>query len=197
MQRSLLKIFKNIGSVTMISLLFAATCFAATNEEQSDTWLEAKLVTTITLNRNLSIFDIDTDVRNQVAYLSGVVATDVEKNLAEEVARSIDGIKDVNNKIAVDKSKAPRQEDMANNERSFGQKIEDLTTTASIKSSFLTNSNVDGLDINVDTMNGKVTLKGTVASDQEKALAVQIAKNTDGVSSVNDELKVVADNRKS
>jgi len=54
-----------------------------------------------------------------------------------------------------------------------------------VKSSFLLSSNLDGLDIKVETRDGKVTLTGTVQSSAEKALAVETAENLRGVKDVN------------
>ncbi|MCB0345953.1 MAG: BON domain-containing protein [Bdellovibrionales bacterium] len=161
-------------------------------ERQSDTWLEAKLVTTIALNRHLSIFDISTDVKNQTAYLSGVVESDIEKDLAGEVAKSIDGIKSVKNNILVDKTKARAEVEKlkSSEEYSFVQKIDDLTTTAAIKSKLIADSNVSGFAVDIDTMHGNVTLKGKVQTSEQKALIEQIAKNTAGVKDVDNKLNV-------
>ncbi len=159
----------------------------------SDVLQEAKLVTLFAVNRNLSVFDIDTEVKNNVAVLNGAVETDIEKNLAEEIARSVEGIKDVNNNIVVSKAKsseAKKRQQQANKGPTWGQKIEDMTTTASIKSKLLTNSNTHGLDVNIDTTSGKVTLKGKVKSDAEKALIEKIAENTNGVVAVTNKLEV-------
>lgn len=48
----------------------------------------------------------------------------------------------------------------------------------------------DGLDIHVDTNNGKATLTGTAATSAEKDLAGRIARDTDGVVGVNNEIAV-------
>jgi osmotically-inducible protein OsmY len=62
--------------------------------------------------------------------------------------------------------------------------------TARIKSQLLVNGNTAGLDINVDSNDGVVTLSGEVDSEQEKELAVRIAENTSGSKSVHDRLLV-------
>jgi osmotically-inducible protein OsmY len=53
---------------------------------------------------------------------------------------------------------------------------------------------LDGSDINVDTSNNVVTLKGTVPSDTARARAKALAEMTDGVTSVRDQLTVAAQN---
>jgi osmotically-inducible protein OsmY len=44
--------------------------------------------------------------------------------------------------------------------------------------------------INIDSANGVVTLTGTVGSEAERTRAVQLARETAGVKSVNDRLVV-------
>jgi hyperosmotically inducible protein len=51
---------------------------------------------------------------------------------------------------------------------------------------------VSGTDINVDAKTGVITLRGKVASAEEKMAAEQIAKGVDGVTSVKNNLQVVA-----
>jgi hyperosmotically inducible periplasmic protein len=62
--------------------------------------------------------------------------------------------------------------------------------TTKIKSKMALDDTVKALDINVDTANGVVTLTGTVNSQAERTRAVQLARETSGVTSVNDRLSV-------
>ena len=62
--------------------------------------------------------------------------------------------------------------------------------TARIKSKMALDEIVEAGDIDVDTSNGVVTLTGSVASAAERARALQLARETQGVSSVVDRLDV-------
>ena len=64
------------------------------------------------------------------------------------------------------------------------------TLTAKIKSKMALDDSVKALDINVDTADGVVTLTGMVHSEAERTRAVQLAKETAGVTSVTDRLTV-------
>ncbi|QJR15143.1 BON domain-containing protein [Usitatibacter palustris] len=64
----------------------------------------------------------------------------------------------------------------------------DAATTAKVKSAMLADPDVKGLQVNVDTMNGVVTLSGTVDTKSQAEKAVQIATTTEGVKSVNNNL---------
>ena len=66
----------------------------------------------------------------------------------------------------------------------------DAGVTSAIKSKMAVDDTVKASDINVDTQNHVVTLHGTVGSQAEKERALMIARNTKGVSSVVDDLRV-------
>ena len=68
--------------------------------------------------------------------------------------------------------------------------LSDGAVTAKIKSKMALDDTVKALSIDVDTDNGVVTLSGSVNSPAEKAKAVQLAKETAGVTSVVDRLVV-------
>jgi hypothetical protein len=68
--------------------------------------------------------------------------------------------------------------------------IAETALTGKIKSKMALDDMVKAADINVDTVNGVVTLSGRVRSEAERQRAVQLAKETDGVKSVTDHLVV-------
>jgi hyperosmotically inducible protein len=63
--------------------------------------------------------------------------------------------------------------------------------TTSVKTQLAADDLVKARRVDVDTRDRVVTLKGEVRSAEEEAKALQIARNTKGVSSVVDELSVV------
>jgi hyperosmotically inducible periplasmic protein len=74
-----------------------------------------------------------------------------------------------------------------------GQKVDDVTLLTKIKADLLANKSVDGLDVNVDVKEGRVTLSGSASSEAERTKAESIAKGTKGVMGV--ENKIVLKNR--
>lgn len=71
-----------------------------------------------------------------------------------------------------------------------GQYVDDVSITTRVKAELLESGRVDGLDVNVDSMNGKVTLKGWASTDAEARAAGDIARKVDGVKSVDNQLQV-------
>lgn len=68
--------------------------------------------------------------------------------------------------------------------------ISDAWITTKVKSNFINEDALKGSDIDVDTNNHVVTLKGTVASAAGRARAVALAKSTKGVTRVVDTLTI-------
>lgn len=66
----------------------------------------------------------------------------------------------------------------------------DSTLTAKVKAKLLSDDMLNAMKIDVDTENGTVFLSGVVDTPEQKKKAVQIAKNTEGVQRVEDNLKI-------
>ncbi|MDH5835244.1 BON domain-containing protein [Luteimonas kalidii] len=64
------------------------------------------------------------------------------------------------------------------------QPVDDTWITTKVKSSLLAEADVSGLDINVDTLNGVVTLRGEVESQAQADTATRIAREIEGVTNV-------------
>jgi osmotically-inducible protein OsmY len=72
----------------------------------------------------------------------------------------------------------------------------DAWITTKVKISLLTTENLPSTAINVDTVDGRVTLHGIVSTDAEKAKAEEVSRQVEGVRTVNNLLQVVPSSRK-
>ncbi len=164
---------------------------ATVPQSAEDARREGFISATFATSDHLRSSEIDVKVRGSQATLNGSVESDVEKDLAEQIALSVSGIERVDNQLRVDPTYAGRPH--RDGERSFGDTVADAAVTAQVKSKLLWNSNTDGLDINVDTRNGRVTLKGEADTAASRELAERLAKNTRNVVAVDNQLRVVPD----
>ncbi|HEX5539803.1 MAG TPA: BON domain-containing protein [Methylophilaceae bacterium] len=78
----------------------------------------------------------------------------------------------------------------AGDSQTMGDKVDDGVITTKVKSALLADDTVKGLDINVDTAQGVVSLSGTVDSQTQIDMATQIAKGVEGVKDVQNQLTV-------
>jgi hyperosmotically inducible periplasmic protein len=75
----------------------------------------------------------------------------------------------------------------------IGQHVDDGTITTKVKADLLGAKNVKSTHIHVKTRQGVVWLTGTVPTSDDKSAAAEVAKDVDGVASVKNHLKVVAE----
>ena len=70
--------------------------------------------------------------------------------------------------------------------------VDDATITARVNASLAQDPDLSALKINVDTVNGKVTLNGPAPTTVARDRAARLAKAVDGVTAVNNQLVVTA-----
>ena len=139
-------------------------------------------------------YKIDVDTKDHVVTLTGAIDSSAAKTRAVELARATDGVNNVIDNLTVTPGATPTtgiDDKAAEAAKGVGEATGDAGITAAVKTKFLADTHVSGLKIDVDTTDGVVTLSGNVASAAEKARAVEIARETTGVKSVTDKLKVV------
>lgn len=66
----------------------------------------------------------------------------------------------------------------------------DAGITTAVKSKLAADDTVKAYEVDVDTQNRVVTLSGDVDTEAQRAHAIMIARNTDGVTDVIDQLRV-------
>lgn len=141
---------------------------------------------------NLSAFDINTRIEKDKAVLTGYVSSELEKDLATQLALNVEGIEEVENNITVDEEKS-----QAFSLKKLKQQVAEVATEAkiitSIESQYSVNGHLSALGIDVNAEGNAVTLSGTVTSEPHKELAELIAANTDGVETVENELRIDPD----
>ncbi|MEZ5629760.1 MAG: BON domain-containing protein [Burkholderiaceae bacterium] len=75
-------------------------------------------------------------------------------------------------------------------QQSAGSYVDDAAITTAVKAKFVEDKTVDAGAINVQTLNGEVSLAGFAKSAEEKAKAEQLARGVNGVRSVRNNLVI-------
>ncbi|MCD6547860.1 MAG: BON domain-containing protein [Thermodesulfobacterium sp.] len=120
---------------------------------------------------------IDVDTVNGVVTLTGVVESEKEIERAIKIAKSVAGVKKVVNNLRIGK-------------RGIGSYLSDKEITAKIKLKLIKDPELKALSIDVDTINGVVTLTGVVTSEYQKRKAIEHAKSVSGVIKIIDNLQI-------
>jgi len=214
------------------------------DRQRSDTTLEQRIWSKYALESTLNPYQITVEVQGNRAILRGEVEQFNERQLAERLAKDVEGITAVDNQIVVvsrvagnernrrdttrmDQRDQTAQQQQFNRDRTtmqerdiaeqrtrdertmadrdtmarrdndeqrgFGQVMSDASVTAAVKSRLLWNRNTGGLAIDVDTRNGHVQLNGEVENEMARTTAERLARDTDGVASVTNNLRVDPD----
>jgi hyperosmotically inducible periplasmic protein len=75
-------------------------------------------------------------------------------------------------------------------QQSVGAYVDDAAITTAVKSRMVDNKTVDASAISVETLNGTVMLSGFAKSSAERSVAESLARKTDGVKAVRNEIAV-------
>lgn len=153
----------------------------------ADAATTARVETTFLLNEHLNPFNINTTTKDGVVTLTGSVADEIQKDLATDLARSADGVKEVVNNLTVVGTVVSERPT-----RTWRERINDATLAATVRSNLLYNKELKGLKIGVGTEDGVVTLFGVVNTYFEKDRIEQIVMDTRGVDKVINNLTVHA-----
>ncbi|MEP6906423.1 MAG: BON domain-containing protein, partial [Pseudoxanthomonas sp.] len=86
--------------------------------------------------------------------------------------------------VAAEPTMAPAAAPAAMTDADSAQPGTDTWITAKVKSTLLADTDVAGLEINVETVNGVVTLAGTVTTQAQIEEATRLAREIEGVTDV-------------
>jgi osmotically-inducible protein OsmY len=164
--------------------------------DQPDAWLTAKIQAKYFLDDEVKGRRIDVDTRNGIVTLKGAVASEAERRQALALARNTDGVRDVTDQLTLDATAAGGAARTRPLEPVDQIARPDSWITTKIQAKYFLDADVKGHRIDVDTSNGVVTLNGTVASAERKSEAEQIARQTEGVKRVVNQLIVGAGERR-
>ena len=173
--------------VTLIAataLLGTAACSAtrtqrAPGEQVDDAALLTSVKSALIADSASNAADVNVDVNRGVVKLSGFVDTSKDKSNAAQIARNVDGVKEVQNDIAVKQG-----------DSTMGEVIDDSILTAKVKTALITSPDTKAHQINVETKGGVVQLSGFVDNAAAKAAATSVARSVTGVKDVKNELSV-------
>lgn len=126
-----------------------------------------------------------------VGFLSGYWTADWWKWRSPEPEPA--GTSGVLNPEAIRREGAELTDKAARAAERLDETLTDGALTAKIKSKMALDDFVKARNIDVDTTDSVVTLGGVVYSDAERQRAVQLARETRGVKSVVDRLKIIID----
>jgi len=162
-----------IAAAVTALLAFSAPLSAATN---MDSRIESSAKQTYVFKTYLQGDDINIQSKDGAVTLTGVVSENFHKSLALETVTGLPGVKSVDNRLEV-KGAPPT----ANSDAWLRDKV---------RVSLLFHRSVRAAKTEVDVTNGVVTLRGDAASQSQKELTAEYARDVEGVKDVKNEMTV-------
>ncbi len=171
-------------SAIPLGLAVLSQAAATSDTELDDAITHAKLKGLLVEKLGLDALSIKVDVKAGAVRLSGEVKKNENQELAQEVARSVSGVKSVTNDVRF----AP--ESKAAPIKHAEQEIKDVALEAKLKHQLLFEIGKNALKIEVEATNGAVSLRGTVPSAAGKESALKVVRGASGVKKVIDLIHV-------
>jgi len=163
---------KKVVLSTCIALALASSAVLAANTGGmvDDVTITTKVKAALVENPATKARQIDVDTKNGVVQLNGFVDSSTAKSEAENSARTVSGVKSVDNNLQV-----------KSGTHTMGAAVADTEITTKVKSALIADARTKAYQIEVKTFNGVVSLGGFVASPAEKQVAEEVAGKVDGV----------------
>lgn len=168
-----ISIAKSTKGVENVDTNLVITEDSLLKKASNDAVITSKIKALFLNDSDINGLDIKVETINNVVSLNGTVPTNAAKLKAIAIAKIVKSVKTVNSNLTVKESNPS-----------------DIKITSAIKIKIFGDSELDGLDIHVTTVNREVTLSGAVESESAKARAISIAKGTEGVKKVHSKLTV-------
>ncbi len=177
------------------------TVAAKAGDRFADSWVTTKIQAKFFADRAIKARHIDVDTRDGVVTLSGYVENPELRMHAEQIARTTDGVRSVVDQLLVGHAPpgyAAAAPSAAVATTGSGDNplpgenapLDEASVVSSIQARYFRDPALKVRDIDVTAQSGVVTLHGAVANENERSQALTLARNTQGVQRVEDNLRV-------
>lgn len=152
---------------------------AAAKNSASDTWVTTKVKAQLLTEPGISPLKVNVDTRDGIVTLFGSVENESDKAVATRSAMKVSGVKNVQNELQVIPDVAAKRIEARDDQ------LHDAVKKRIEERQALKDDN-----INIEVKNGVVRLSGTVDGFGERMTALTVARSTQGVKSVIDDLRI-------
>ena len=159
-------------------------------QEVSDARLEKAIRLALLEKLGRDGMGIKVDVDHGRAKLTGQVDKRSTQDLAEEVAKSVPGVQDVDDDVTNRDEAAAPATPVAKAVGHAERKVDDAVLEMRVGKHLLEEIGRYALDLEVEASDGVVSLRGTLPDRERKSLALKAAEGVSGVRKVIDLLKV-------
>jgi hyperosmotically inducible protein len=174
---------KKIGFISlMLAVVTLLIVSVPVHASKMDSSIESSAKQSYVFKTYLKADDIRIQSMDGVVTLTGTVSEESHKSLAQETVAGLPGVKSVDNRLEV-KGELPAENS-------------DAWLIMKVKTTLLFHRSVSAGTTEVDVKDGIVTLRGDAASQAQKELTTEHAKDVEGVKDVKNEMTVTKTSKK-
>jgi len=144
-----------------------------------------KVKSAFLLSKRLSAYEINVETKDGVVTLTGQVPTEVDKELAGNVAKDVPEVTRVENQLQVNPGLKPSEATARE-----GMRVTDLEIRADLNEKLVASQGLQGQNVQVSVQDRIVTLAGRVETPAQKSGAEQLALSVANVVKVINNLEV-------
>jgi hyperosmotically inducible periplasmic protein len=157
-------------------------------EAVADAAVTGSVKAALAIHRDLAARAIHVEADRGRVVLSGRVASEKERKEASELVASVEGVSEVANRLDVDPGLG--REAHAEDERSLGERLDDVALLAKVRTALRLDRRTRPLDLEVSVRAGAVLLRGTVPTEEMRKKVLERVGTVGGVEKLDDELEV-------
>jgi hyperosmotically inducible protein len=179
----------------------SASATAESGEHHSDKWIALKVKSELLVHSNVSATHTDVNVVDGVVTLSGTAKTEAEKELTEQYAKGVEGVRGVHNEIQIRDANsstttvsandtAPSSTFAGDSKYTAGERIDDSAITTKVKFALAKHHSTSAMKTSVHTQDGVVYIAGNADNAAERDLVTKLAQGVPGVATVHNDMTV-------
>lgn len=187
-------VFRVVSLVLLLGIayvgyhLYASGQLPTIQRALEDTAVTGSVKAAFAVHRDLSKRPIEIETDRRIVRLSGEVASEQERESAEELAANVEGVEGVENRLAVDASLGKVEADSS--PRSFGQRLDDAALLTKIRTALHLDREARKIDVDIHVSAGRVVLRGEVPTEELADRIRNRVASVAGVKSLDDELEL-------
>ena len=173
---------KALNSISIMVAAVALLAFSVpVHADKMDSRIELSAKQSYVFKTYLKNDDIKIQSKDGTVILTGTVAEDLHKSLAQETVAGLPGVKNVDNRLET-KGASPTPNS-------------DAWLRDKVKVTLSFHRSVSAITTEVDVKDGIVTLRGNAASEAQRELTTEYVKDVEGVKSVSNVMTVVGSSK--
>jgi hyperosmotically inducible protein len=147
--------------------------------EIDDNVVTTRVKSVLLADADIKSFDINVETRKGEVMLSGYVDNQGQIDRALTLTKAVEGVKAVDNKVI-----------LKTGTTTAGNKLDDSVITTRVKTALLADAAINSMDITATTRKGEVQLSGFVNNQGQIDRAMEIARATEGVTQVGNDMSI-------